>query len=123
MTVKLLTEQCLEFLSLKGGCTGSSESIHVKIPHCWKSHVVAHIGFTIFIPNNQTPLTQCMLGNFSCFCCRLLTFYKINFLKKNFRNTFRVSNNLDPDQDRHSVGPDLDPNCLQRLSADDKSRC
>ena len=28
----------------------------------------------------------------------------------------------DPDQDRHSVGPDLGPNCLQRLSADDKSR-
>ena len=23
---------------------------------------------------------------------------------------------LDPDQDRHFVGPDLDPNCLQRLS-------
>ena len=43
MTVKLLTEQYLEFLSLKGGCTGSSESIHFKTPHCWKSHVVAHI--------------------------------------------------------------------------------
>ena len=24
-------------------------------------------------------------------------------------------------QDRHFVGPDLDPNCLQMLSADDKS--
>ena len=23
-----------------------------------------------------------------------------------------VSNSLDPDQDRHSVGPDLGPNCL-----------
>ena len=33
-----------------------------------------------------------------------------------------MSNSLDPDQDRHFVGPDLDPNCLQRLSADDKSR-
>ena len=30
MTVKLLTEHHLEFLSLKVGCTGSSESIHVK---------------------------------------------------------------------------------------------
>ena len=39
--VKLLTEQHLEFLNLKGGCTSSSESIHVKMPHCWKSHVVA----------------------------------------------------------------------------------
>ena len=39
MTVKLLTEHHLEFLSLKGGCTGSSESTLVKMPHCWKSHV------------------------------------------------------------------------------------
>ena len=37
-----------------------------------------------------------------------------------FRNTIRVSNCLDLDQDRHSVGPDLGPNCLQKLSADDK---
>ena len=48
-----------------------------------------------------------------------------------------MSKSLDPDQDRHFVGPDLGPNCLkrlhsvspdlgpnclQRLSADDKSR-
>ena len=32
-----------------------------------------------------------------------------------------MSNSLDPDQDRHSVGPDLEQNRLQRLSADDKS--
>ena len=32
-----------------------------------------------------------------------------------------VSNCLDPDQDQHFVGRDLGPNCLQRLSADDKS--
>ena len=43
MCVKLLTEQHLEFLSLIGDCTGSSESTHVKIPHCWKSHAAAHI--------------------------------------------------------------------------------
>ena len=43
MTVKLLTEHHLEFLSLKGGCTGSSESTLVKMPHCWKSRVSAHI--------------------------------------------------------------------------------
>ena len=30
-----------------------------------------------------------------------------------------MSNGLDQDQDRHSVGPDLGPNCLQMLSADD----
>ena len=27
---------------------------------------------------------------------------------------------LDPNQDKHSVGPDLGLNCLQKLSADDK---
>ena len=43
MNVKLLTEQNLEFLSLKGGCTSSSESTLVKMPHCWKSHVVVHM--------------------------------------------------------------------------------
>ena len=39
MTVKLLTEHQLDFVSVKGGCTGSSESICVKVPHCWKSDV------------------------------------------------------------------------------------
>ena len=34
MTVKLLTDQHLEFLSLKAGCAGSSESTLVKMPHC-----------------------------------------------------------------------------------------
>ena len=43
MTVKLLTKHRLEFLSLKGGCTGSPESTLVKMPHCWKPHVAAHI--------------------------------------------------------------------------------
>ena len=43
MSVKLLTEQHLKFQSLKGGCTGSSESTLVKIPHWWKSRVVAQI--------------------------------------------------------------------------------
>ena len=39
MSVKLLTEHHFEFLSLKGGCTGLSESTLVKMSHCWKSHV------------------------------------------------------------------------------------
>ena len=43
MIVKLLTEQHLEFLSLRGGCRGSSESTLVKIPNCWKSHALAHM--------------------------------------------------------------------------------
>ena len=43
MSVKLLTDHYLEFLDLKGGCTGSSESMFVKMPHCWKSHAMAQI--------------------------------------------------------------------------------
>ena len=42
MTVKLLTKQHLEFLSLTGGGTGSSESTLVKMPHSWKSGVTVH---------------------------------------------------------------------------------
>ena len=45
MTVKLLGKHHLEIISLKGGCIGSSESTLVKIPHCWKSHVAAHVLF------------------------------------------------------------------------------
>ena len=41
MIVKLLTKHHLEFLSLKGGCTGSSESTLVKMSNCWKSHALA----------------------------------------------------------------------------------
>ena len=49
----------------------------------------------------KNKIILCMLGNFSCFCCHLPTFSKINFFKKSFRNTIRVSNNLNPDQDQH----------------------
>ena len=48
-------------------------------------------------------------------------FSKLTFLKNSFKNTIRVSNSLDPDQARHFVGPDLDPNCLEKLSAEDTS--
>ena len=45
MSVKLLTDHNLKFLSLKGGCRGSSESTLVKMSNCRKSHVTAHIQF------------------------------------------------------------------------------
>ena len=57
MTVKLLTEHQLEFLSLKGGCTGSSDSTLVKIPHCWKSHVMAQI-INVGYNNGATPIIK-----------------------------------------------------------------
>ena len=62
-------------------------------------------------------VTNCLLGNFACF------FFKVKFFeKKYFRNTIRVSHGLDPDQVRRFVGPDLGPNCLQKLLTDNTSR-
>ena len=43
MIVKLLTEYHLEFLSLKGGFRGLSESTLVKMSNSWKSHAAAHL--------------------------------------------------------------------------------
>ena len=54
-------------------------------------------------------LALCMLSKFSCFCCHLL-------------NTIRLSNSLAPHQAWHSLGPDLSPNCFQRLSADESKQ-
>ena len=43
MTLRLLAKHHLEFLSLKGGCTDSSETTLVKMPHRWKPHVTSHM--------------------------------------------------------------------------------
>ena len=52
MNINLLTEHHLELLSLQRGCTGMSESIHVKMPHSWISHVTTHIYY------NQMVMTK-----------------------------------------------------------------
>ena len=52
----------------------------------------------------------CLLGTFHAFC----VFQNQLFSKNSFKNTIRVSNSLDPDQARRSVGPDLVPNCSRR---------
>ena len=58
MTVKLLTEHHLEFLSLKGGSTGLSESTLVKMPHCWKSHVMAQLPQSLCWPVMRQQTSQ-----------------------------------------------------------------
>ena len=68
----------------------------------------------------ETGLTLWMLGSFSCFLSDLLTFSTLTFKKKISQEPHQ-SVSLDPDQDRQKVSPDLGPNCLERLSADDKS--
>ena len=64
MIVKLLTEYHLEFLSLKGGCTGSSESTLVKMSNCWKSHALAQIIILrlaqMHIHSNQYNYRKCI---------------------------------------------------------------
>ena len=62
MSVKVLTEYHLEFLTLNGGCTGSSESTLVKMPHCWKSHVTAHIFNNVFF------LSELGIFELQCVC-------------------------------------------------------
>ena len=44
------------------------------------------------------------------------------FLQKIPFGILSVSNSLDPHQARGFVGPDLGPNCLERLSADNTCR-
>ena len=58
MIVKLLTEHHLEPLSLTGGCRGSSESTHVKMSNCWKSHALAHISISIPVIDYFLMLTR-----------------------------------------------------------------
>ena len=51
MSVKLLTEHNFEFLSLTGGCTGSSESTLVKC------HIVGnHMSQLILVMHTQTMM-------------------------------------------------------------------
>ena len=49
-------------------------------------------------------LHACMLGNFVAFLL-IADFFKDNFKKKSSMNDIS-----DPDQGKHSVGPNLDPN-------------
>ena len=67
MTVKLLTEHNLEFLSLTEGCTGSSESTHVKMPHTWKSHVVAYMSHLFNSSLNISKLLFFLASSFFFF--------------------------------------------------------
>ena len=67
----------------------------------------------------ESALTLCMLDNpfhafdAVCWC----VFFKINFFKYIFQEHYHLfdTNDLDPDQDRRSVGAKLGPECLQRL--------
>ena len=81
-------------------------TIIFKVFRCW--HIFS------------TALTFCMLDNpfhaFDVVGCFFFVF-KINFFKTYLSGTLSEysSNDLDPDQDRRSVGAKMGPECLQRL--------
>ena len=62
MSVKLLTEDIVEFLILKGICTDSFESTLVEMPNCMKSHVMAQmwlVHIQLFAPV-YSPVVFCI---------------------------------------------------------------
>ena len=65
------------------------------------------------VRKGRKPVTLFMQGNFHAFVviCRLFK------NQKNLKNTIRLPNGLNPDQDRCSVCADLGSKCWQRLSA------
>ena len=101
MLVKLLTEHHLGFQSLTGGCTDSYESSYVKIPHCWKSHVTAHLSLLLMLIHwwvgipPRGPI-KCLLYQFPCILTSLFHLDLINavyitaaiFIRSAWRCTF-----------------------------------
>ena len=65
LNVKLLTEHYLELLILKGGSTGSSYSTLVRMPHCWISHLTAHMYESVMMLtrlDSRTYFSSCKRG-------------------------------------------------------------
>ena len=89
MSVKLLIEHHLAFQRIKGGCTGWSESTLVKMPHCWKSHVMGHF---MYIQKVQTSL--CILKSDQNLCCSLLSRYNSG-LPSFLKNVYSCTPNTD----------------------------
>ena len=84
--------------------------IKTLLIHIQNKHVIAAV---------FKGLTHCILGNFACILSSADFFQNQLFWKILWGiPSESVANRLDTDQARHFVGPDLVPNCLQRLSAD-----
>ena len=70
------------------------------------------------ISNCQQILNSLHAGYFFMLFLLSADFFKMNFFNKFFQENYYSVKQFD----RLSVVPDLGSNCLQRLSADDKSR-
>ena len=84
MIVSLLTEHHLDLLSLKGSCRGSSESTLVKMPHCWKSHVISfsEVGEDLDMESRvqiSSPMIHLNFRYLSVLCCVFCVFLFVLF--------------------------------------------
>ena len=77
MSVNLLTEHHLEFLSLKGGRAGSSESTHVKY------HIVGNHMSRLILNLVATELPLVLVQNCSCFRSYIVMIDPKNIYSKN----------------------------------------
>ena len=89
------------------------------------SHVIAYRS-TELLFSTHTFDFNCFFDDFNCVFTQIRCLSRLlssfTFSKTSFRNTIRVSNGFDPDQDRCYVSANLGLNCLQRLSEDDKKQ-
>ena len=97
MTVKLLAEHHLECLSLKWGCRGSYESTLIKMPHCWKSHALAHIHrvqwLTYIVINKRLQIRCSSVINRQCkLKCYILT--SCSFLSSSLTTFINIYSDL-----------------------------
>ena len=91
---------------------------------CHMSHIIAKLYSMIIIIMGhfrwylhlELSIKSLYTNNFTCFIICIFSLMNLTF----FRNTIRVSNSLNPNQDRHFVCLDLGPRCLLRLSGNDK---
>ena len=89
-----------------------------QVPQPTASRIAGYLKKDKTLAAYSLIFTLCTLGNLLCFCWSSCWFFfsKLTFLNNSFRTKFRVSNDSDPDQDRHSLGPSR----LQWFSADEK---
>ena len=76
----------------------NNQLTRLVMPKCW---------FSIYFVLIPLALNHYLLGNFVCFFCYLLNFFKANFFLKILSGVPSVSNSFDLDQAQRSVGPDL----------------
>ena len=92
---------------------GSSRWCHGFVCSLWLWYILIILAILLVLEDGIY-----MLWYMGPLVCCLLIVFKIYFFKNCFRNTIRVSISLHRDHDRRFVGPDICPNCLQRLLAD-----